>query len=87
MYPYEGFNGWGGRGYDDFVPEGESATSWLTWSQRFVYQARACGFEAELIAVEREGLSVGADVFDGSSADPVRLRNTCIARPSTTAEG
>ena len=45
------------------------------WSQRVVYQARACGFEAELTAAEEEGLSVGADVFDRSNGDPVRLRN------------
>ena len=32
-------------------------------------------FEAELTAAEGEGLSVGADVFDGNSVDPVRLRN------------
>ena len=52
-----------------------SAASWLTWSQRVVYQVRACGFEAELTAVEGEGLSVGADVFDRSNVDPVKLRN------------
>ena len=55
--------------------EGDSATIWLTCSQRVVYQARACGFEAELTAAELEDLSVGADVFDRSNVDPVRLRN------------
>ena len=29
-------------------------------------------------AVEGEGLSVGADVFDGRNVDPVRLRNAHI---------
>ena len=41
-----------------------------------MYQARENGFEAELTAVAGEGLSVGADVFDGSDVDPVRSRNT-----------
>ena len=59
--------------------EGESAARWLTWSQRVIYQARACGFEAELTAAEGEGLSDGADVFDGSSVDLVRLRNSHVA--------
>ena len=59
--------------------EGDSAASWLTWSQRVVYQARACGFEAELTAAEGEGLSVGADVFDGCNVDPFRLRNVHAA--------
>ena len=44
--------------------EGDSEANWLTLSQRVVNQARACGFEAELmIAAEGEGLSVGADVL------------------------
>ena len=47
----------------------------MTWNQRAVHQARACGFEAELTATEGEGLSVRADVFDRSNIDPVRLRN------------
>ena len=55
--------------------EGDSPGSWLTWSQKVVYQATACGFEAEVIAVEGEGMSVGADVFDGSNVGLVRLRN------------
>ena len=59
--------------------EGDSTTSWLTWSQRVLYQARASGFEDELTAAERDGLSVGADVFDSSNVDPVRLRNTHVA--------
>ena len=45
------------------------------WSQRVEYQARACGFEAELAAAKEEGLSVGAGVFYESNVDPVRLRN------------
>ena len=44
-----------------------------------MYQVRACGFEAELTAGEGEGLSVGADVFDGSKVDRVRLRNAHVA--------
>ena len=52
--------------FDVLIFEGDSAASWLTWSQRVVYQARACGFEAELTAAGGEGLSVGADVFDRS---------------------
>ena len=44
-----------------------------------VYQGRACGFEAQLTAVEGEGLSVGADVFYQSNVGPVRLRNTLVA--------
>ena len=59
--------------------EGENAGSWLTWGQRVIYQARACGFEAELTAAEGVGVSVGADVFDGSNVDPVRLRNAHAA--------
>ena len=30
--------------------EGNSTSSWLTWSQRVLYQARASGFENELTA-------------------------------------
>ena len=44
-----------------------------------MYQARACGFEAELTADEGEGLSIGADVFNGSDLDPVKLRNAHVA--------
>ena len=55
--------------------EGDSTASWLTWSQRVLYQARARGFGSELTAAVRDGLSVGADVFDSSNVDPVRLRN------------
>ena len=61
------------------VFEGDSAASWLTLSQKVVYQARVCGFEAELRAAEGKGLSVGADVFDGSNVDPGRLRNAHAA--------
>ena len=60
--------------------EGDSTASWLTWSQRVLYQARTSGFEDELTAVEGGGLSVGADVFDSSNLDPVRLRNGHVAR-------
>ena len=49
------------------------------WSQRVIDQARACGFEAELIVAEGEGLSVGDDVFDRSDVDPVRFQNVHIA--------
>ena len=59
--------------------EGDSAARWLTWSQRVLYQARANGFEDELTAAEGDGLSVGADVFDSSNVDPVRLRNAHVA--------
>ena len=59
--------------------EGDSITSWLTWSQRVLYQARASGFEDELIAAEGDELSVGADVFDSTNVDPVRLRNAHVA--------
>ena len=59
--------------------EGDSAASLLTWSQGVVYQARKCGFEAELTAAKGEGLSVGADIFDGSNLDHVRLRNSHVA--------
>ena len=53
--------------------EGDSTASWLTWSYRVLYKARASGFENELTAAEGDGLSVGADVFDSSNVDPVRL--------------
>ena len=60
--------------------EGDSIASWLTWSQRVLYQARASGFENELTtAAVGDGLSVGADVFDSSNVDPVRLRNAHAA--------
>ena len=59
--------------------EGDRAVSWLKWSQRVVYQTRACSFEAELTVAEGEGLSVGADLFDGSNVDPARLRNARVA--------
>ena len=59
--------------------EGDSTASWLTWSQRVLYQARASGFENELTAAVGDGLSVGADVFDSSNVDPVRLRNAHVA--------
>ena len=44
-----------------------------------VSQARANGFENELTAAEGDGLSVGADVFNSSNVDPVRLRNAHVA--------
>ena len=59
--------------------EGDSTASWLTWSQRVLYQVRASGFENELTAAVGDGLSVGADVFDSSNVDPVRLRNAHAA--------
>ena len=59
--------------------EGDSTASWLTWSQRILYQARASGFEDELTAAEADGLSIGADVFDYSDVNPVRLRNAHVA--------
>ena len=65
--------------FDVPVFGGDSVASWLTWSQRTVYKAGACGFETELTAAEGEGLSVGADVFDRSNVDPVRLRNAHAA--------
>ena len=66
--------------FDIPVFEGDSAASCLAWSQRVAYQARACGFDAELTAAEGEGLSVGADVFNRSNVDPaVRLRNAHAA--------
>ena len=43
-----------------------------------MYQARASGFEDELTAAEEGGLSVGADVFDSSNVDPVKLRNAHV---------
>ena len=58
--------------------EGDSTASWLTSSQRVLYQARAGGFEDELTAAEEHGLSVGADAFDSSNVDPVRLRNAHV---------
>ena len=59
------------------VFEGDSTASWLTWSQRVLYQARASGFEDELTAAEGDGLSVGADVL--CNVDPMRLRNAHVA--------
>ena len=59
--------------------EGDSTASWLTWSQRVLYQARASGFENELTAAEGDGLSVGADVFVSSNVDPVRLQIAHVA--------
>ena len=59
--------------------EGGSAASWLTWSQRVVYQARAWEFGAKLTSAEEKGLSVEADVFDGSNVDPMRLQNAQVA--------
>ena len=66
--------------FDVPVFEDGNAASWLTWSGRVLYQARVCGFEVELAAAGGEELSVGADVFDGSNADPVRLQNAHEAR-------
>ena len=65
--------------FDVAAFEGDSTASWLTWSQRVLHQARASGFENELTAAEGDGLSVGADVFDSSNVDPVRLRNAHVA--------
>ena len=65
--------------FDVPVFEGDSAASWLRWSQRVVYQARSCGFEADLAAAEGEEPSVGADVFDRNNVDPERLRSTHAA--------
>ena len=59
--------------------EGGSTASWLTWSKRVLYQARPSGFKDELTAAEGNGLSVGADVFDSSKVDHVRLRNAHVA--------
>ena len=50
--------------FDVPVFEGDGTASWMTWDQRVLYQARACGFEAELTAAEGDGLGVGADVID-----------------------
>ena len=36
-------------------------------------------FEDELTAAEGDGLSVGADVFDSSNVDSLRLRNAHVA--------
>ena len=66
--------------------ERDSAASWLTWIQRVVYQARACGFEAKLPSVEGGGLSVGGEVSDGSKVDPVILRNAHVAWTTTAEE-
>ena len=44
-----------------------------------MYQARVSGFENELTAAVGDGLSVGADVFDSSNVDPVRLRIAHVA--------
>ena len=59
--------------------EGDSTASWLTWSQRVLYQARASGFEDELTAAEGDGLRVGSDVFDSSNVNPVRSQNAHVA--------
>ena len=59
--------------------ESDSTASWLTWSQRVLYQARTSDFEDELTATEGDGLSVGANIFDSSNVDPVRLRNAHVA--------
>ena len=59
--------------------EGDSTASWLAWSQRVLYQARPSGLKDELTAAEGDRLSVGADVFDSSKVDPVRLRNAHVA--------
>ena len=59
--------------------EGDSTANWLTWRQRVLYQARTSGFEDEPTAVEGDGLSVGADVFDSNNVDPVGLRNAHVA--------
>ena len=59
--------------------KGDSAAGWLTLSQSVVYQVRACGFEAEVTAADREGLRVGADVFDQSNVDLGRLQNALTA--------
>ena len=59
--------------------EGDSTPSWLTRSQRVLYQAGPSGFKDELTAAEGNGLSVGADVFDSSKVDPVRLQNAHVA--------
>ena len=56
--------------------EGDGTASWLTWSQRVLYQARASGFED---ATKGEGLNTEADVLVSSNVDPVRLRNAHVA--------
>ena len=65
--------------FDEPAFEGDRTASWLTWSQRVSYQARANGFEDELTAAEGVGLSVRADVFDSSNMEPVRLQNAHVA--------
>ena len=65
--------------FDVSVFWADNAASWLMWSQRVVYQARTCGFEAELTAAEGGGRSDRADVFDRSDVDPVILRNAHAA--------
>ena len=55
--------------------ERDRTASWLAWSQKGLYQARASGFKDVLTAAEVDELSVGADVFGSSNVDPVRLRN------------
>ena len=66
--------------FDIAAFEGDSTASWLTRSQRVLYQARASGFEDELTAPEGDGLSVGVDVFESSNnVDRVRLRNAYVA--------
>ena len=57
--------------FDVPVFEGDIAASWLTWSQKDVYQARVFGFGAELTAAEGEGLRVGTDVFDRRNISPL----------------
>ena len=64
--------------FDVAAFEGDSAANWLTWSQRFVDKAKACGFERELTTAVGEGSSVGADVFGGSKVDLVRFQNACV---------
>ena len=65
--------------FDVPVFEGDSTVSSLAWNQRVVYQAKACDFGAELTAAGGGGLSVGADAFNRSNVDSVRLRNTHTA--------
>ena len=43
-----------------------------------MYEARACNFDAKLTTAEREGLSVGADVFYGSNVDAMILRDAQV---------
>ena len=40
-----------------------------------MYQARACGFEAELTAAEGEGLIIEADVFMEKKTKPREMTN------------